>query len=732
LGTPNGTTTTGFRIFFHSGPTNGVTVNNADGRARFTASNQPFFEYMQKLDVLEVSGSRKWEFQLNGATSFRFTVAVRTKLPDERRIAVYSGPVVSSVAVEPSESTIDPGAQVQLAATLRNSDGTVISGPAVHWSSSDETVATVDGTGQVTAVAQGGATITASSQGRTGTAAITVAASGSPPVHSVEVDPDEADVEEGAELQLFAVVKTEDGTRVFDRVVNWSSSDENVATVDNQGLVTGVAVGNATITAISEGVSGTAAITVTEAQIVESVEIAPAPVEAVVGGHTQLTATLRDGDGNKVTGPVVFWSSSNEGVATVNANGRVTGVSTGVATITAISQSHSGTAKMTVATINAETISAGQNYSCALSTSGAAYCWGSNAWGVLGVGVSGGNFLVPTAVVMPTNMTFESISAGGNTTCALSRDGAAYCWGQNNAGQVGDGTTIERNRPTATAMPEGVVFRSISTNSGSGIGNGYVMALSASGVAYAWGQNSGGGRLGDGTTQDRHLPNPVAMPMGVTFRSISAGPDHVLALSTSGVAYAWGFGSFGRLGYGSTANRSVPTQVTMPGGVSFASVSAGRQHSVALTTTGAAYSWGYNFYGELGIGTSGAEIGSLIPTAVQMPSGVSFRSVSAGNWSGGTHTLALSTTGIAYGWGRNDHGKLGDGTTENRNVPTEVQMPSGITFRSIAAGGIHSLAVSTTGAGYAWGHGGAGRLGDGQQSDSYTPVQVVMNGIVFR
>jgi surface protein len=175
LGTANGVQATGFRVFFHSGPTAPVTVANADGRTRFTANNQPFFQYAGMLDVLESSAARNWVFNLNGATSFSFTVAVRTKLPNESSIVLYTGPVVETVAVSPALAEAVVGGGTQLAAVLRDAENNMITGPAVHWTSSAEGVATVDGTGMVTGVSAGVATITAKSQGKSGTAQVTVA-----------------------------------------------------------------------------------------------------------------------------------------------------------------------------------------------------------------------------------------------------------------------------------------------------------------------------------------------------------------------------------------------------------------------------------------------------------------------------------------------------------------------------------------------------------------------------
>src|SRR5213082_2082750 len=167
---------------------------------------------------------------------------------------------VASVTVTPTAPTVQVGQTVQLAATPKDANGNPLSGRVVTWSSNSTAVATVDGNGLVTAVAAGAATITATSEGQSGTASVTVS---SIPVASVTVSPSPASVQQGATVQLTATPKDANGNPLSGRVVTWSSNNTAVATVNGSGLVTGVAAGSATITATSEGKSGTSAVTVT-------------------------------------------------------------------------------------------------------------------------------------------------------------------------------------------------------------------------------------------------------------------------------------------------------------------------------------------------------------------------------------------------------------------------------------------------------------------------------------
>jgi uncharacterized protein YjdB len=215
------------------------------------------------------------------------------------------------------------------------------------WTSADNQVASVDVAGLVTGVAPGGpVTITASGGGSSGTASVTVTP---PPVASVTVEPAEGSVHVAWTLQLTATLRDAAGNILTGRTVTWSSDNTSLATVSSDGLVTGVAAGGpVTITATSEGVSGTAAITVTLAPV-ETVEVTPATSTVQVGGTRQLTATLRDANGNVLTGRAVSWSSSDAAIATVSQSGLVTGVVVGgPVTITASSEGKSGTAEVTV------------------------------------------------------------------------------------------------------------------------------------------------------------------------------------------------------------------------------------------------------------------------------------------------------------------------------------------------------------------------------------------------
>jgi len=258
-------------------------------------------------------------------------------------IAVTVVPV-ATVTVSPASKSLNAGATVQLTATTRDSAGTVLTGRIVTWSSSAPAVATASASGLVTAVGAGSATITATSEGKTGTSAITVTVV---PVASVTVAPATKTLGIGTTVQLTATTKDSAGNVLAGRSIAWSSSAPAVATVSASGLVTAVAVGSATITATSEGKSGTAAITVMVVPVA-AVTVSPSSGTVNVGSTLQLTAVTKDSAGNVLTGRSVTWSSSAPSVATVSPAGLVTGVTAGSATITATSEGKSGSAAITV------------------------------------------------------------------------------------------------------------------------------------------------------------------------------------------------------------------------------------------------------------------------------------------------------------------------------------------------------------------------------------------------
>jgi uncharacterized protein YjdB len=258
-------------------------------------------------------------------------------------ITVMATPIATTT-VSPDSSTIYPTQTVQLAATLKDSAGNVLAGRTVTWTSSDTTIANVSTSGLVTGRALGTATITATSNTRSGTATVTVA---SVPVSNVVVTPDTGHVAVGATLQLTATLTDSAADTLTGRPVTWTSSDTTVARASASGQVTGIGPGTVTITATSGTKTGTATITVFG--LVASVTITPDTGTVKVGHTLQLVATTKDSTGVAITGRKVTWMSSDTTKAKVSGTGLVSGRAAGIITITATSETKNGTASITVA-----------------------------------------------------------------------------------------------------------------------------------------------------------------------------------------------------------------------------------------------------------------------------------------------------------------------------------------------------------------------------------------------
>jgi trimeric autotransporter adhesin len=251
---------------------------------------------------------------------------------------------VGSVVVTPETASVPVGGSVQLSASVRDASGGELQGRLVGWTSSDESVAVVSSSGRVSGIKIGTATITASSEGKSGTATVTVTAA---PVASVNVTPPTASVTVGQSTTLTAQTLDANGNALTGRTVAWTSSNTGIATVSEAGVVTGVAPGSATITATSENKSGTATVTVT-AIPVANVTVDPTTVSLTTGGTQQITATARDAQGNALADRAVTWESQNTNIATVSSTGLITAVAPGTTTVTATSEGKVGTVTVTV------------------------------------------------------------------------------------------------------------------------------------------------------------------------------------------------------------------------------------------------------------------------------------------------------------------------------------------------------------------------------------------------
>jgi hypothetical protein len=252
------------------------------------------------------------------------------------------------------------------------------------------------------------------------------------------------------------------------------------------------------------------------------------------------------------------------------------------------------------------------------------------------------------------------------------------------------------------------------------------LAITSTGAVYGWGSNRNG-ILG----QD---PNAGAVPFPALIASappdavsIAAGSSSSFILTASGQVYGLGFNEEGSLGVGeSTVSTSTPEQLTFPGNAAISAISASGNNGYAITTDGYLYAWGPPDDGVLGGGDLSNTV-AYTPQAVDLPKSVTVTAVAATD-SDGAHALALTSTGRVYAWGGDMWGQLANGTTDRSEhvVPTAIRLPTGVRFATVTAGEQSDAAVTTTGMVYAWGAGVAGQLGDGSSATVTRPSQIPM------
>ena len=311
-------------------------------------------------------------------------------------------------------------------------------------------------------------------------------------------------------------------------------------------------------------------------------------------------------------------------------------------------------------------ISAGGSHTCALTSAGGVKCWGRNDSGQLGDGTTT-NRSTPVNVSGLTSGV-AAISAGGYHTCAITTSSALKCWGRNDRGQLGDNSATNRPQPVnVTGMTSGVT--SVSAG-GSDAQGGHTCAIATGGALKCWGRNDFG-QVGDGSTADRFVPaNVSGLASGVI--SVAEGRYHSCAVLASGGAKCWGWNINGQLGRGDTTSSNTPTDVINL--TNATQVSAGAMNTCARTSTGGVKCWGNNSVGQLGDGTSGntrqAPVNVLASPGGPPLAGVSFMSA-GGSITADSHTCAITSTGLKC-WGLNVNGQVGDGTTAMRTTPVDV------------------------------------------------------------
>jgi alpha-tubulin suppressor-like RCC1 family protein len=563
------------------------------------------------------------------------------------------------VTVLPDTTAVAVGSYVQLVAEATDTNGVEVAGRAIAWSIDDQSVATVSSTGLVTAMQPGAARVRATLDGRSDVAVILVSGS-LPPVASMSIVPDTSTVLIGGLVRLNTVLKDSDSNVVKFRPIGWSSSDPSIAEVvpgpGGTAVVTRVASGTVTITAISEGKFATATIR-----------------SGAVGPYTQVSA-------NGTCALTTAFQAWCWGGGNVGQGGNGTRLSTLVPS--AVAGGHAFAF-----------VASGSGHECALTAGGEAWCWGDNHVGAVGIGAvpspsagcreDDGVCMITVPMSVVGGLRFSAIGADEHT-CALTTDGLAYCWGPNVFGQLGVGSKAGPEH-CGTWMIEGdgcstkpVQVQGNRSFIEIGVGYNHTCALTASGTAFCWGWNHSG-VLGDASPSQLDRAFPVQVAGGLVFTTITVGGFHNCGLTANGDAYCWGMNEYGELGtgsltgpqtcahtaepqYGTTNCATVPVKVA--GNLRFRAISAGFYHTCGLTTTGVAYCWGDNSQEQLGVGATPQSV----PAPTRVLGNVTFSSLSVGYG----HNCGIATDGRLYCWGYNSEGQLGNGSTVSSSVPVRV------------------------------------------------------------
>jgi alpha-tubulin suppressor-like RCC1 family protein len=533
-------------------------------------------------------------------------------------------------------------------------------------------------------------------------------------------------------VQLKAVAVDTDGDSIPGKTFIWRSAAPGAVRVDS---LTGVALamGNGpiviTATALPDSVAGTATVVVSQvptrlvfdlqpSATVERIPFQPPVLVDELDAHGSLvlrsggTVTLRllpNATGARVVAPTAFASAGIANFQSVAVDKAGTGYRF-VAELGSVSSDTSAPFDITP-NLTYVSLSSRITHSCAVTTTGNAYCWGLNASGQVGNGTASAFSyqLTPSQVVRPAGVSFISITTGTNHSCALAASGAGYCWGSDQSGQLGTGISFAQQlTPALVAAPAGVHFTAIEA------GANHTCALTTSDL-YCWGDDAFG-EVGNGATGTFvGSPTLVSTPTGVTFSAIGLGVFHSCALSTQGAVYCWGRNDQGQLGDGTLTNHPTPVSVSIPETV--IGIGIGTFHNCALGSSRTVYCWGGNASGEIGDGTRSA---SRPPTAVLGLPPIAFTQVIAGS----QHSCAFAST-ATYCWGADAFGELGDGATNLlRLTPVAMAIPEGLHFVSLVPGNLRTCGLTDIGGAYCWGVNDGGTFGDGTFTEHATPTPV--------
>ena len=571
----------------------------------------------------DASGVAKTQWTLGGGTGAQSVTGTAAGTGPLTFVATVGAGAVSRVAIAPRELRFGSlGSRAAVSVAAFDAFGNLVGGVPVTVISVNSAVASLETGTSVQARGNGTTRLVANVGQVSDTITVTV----QQVAFRVAVAPMSASILVGDTVRLRATATDSGGAAIATFQPAWSSSAAGTATVSSTGLVTGTGAGTAVITATSDGVGATATVTVRAPLVATAFDAGASHNCAVTSDGTfcwgsNITRQL-GGTGGNMGGPalvagapgLVAISGGGPGIApgASHSIGQTCGITSAGAVIcwgNDIARQVGGTVGTETCRVSlnfsyrcratpeqvsgisqAAQLSAGGLHVCAVSSSGQAYCWGNNQYGQLGTTATLAEVCsaesnagsVPCssgAVPVAGGLTFRKVSAGAAFTCGLTTDGAAYCWGRNDWQQLG--VSGIASSPTPVAVPGGHRFTDISSGSQRACG------VTTDGAILCWGLN-------------RPVESPYATSGGVAFRSVSTAVNHTCAVATSGAGYCFGISDNGELGNNELSSTN---PVPVSGGLSFSQISVGADHSCGVQSgTGRVYCWGWRALGAVGNG----------------------------------------------------------------------------------------------------------------------------------
>jgi alpha-tubulin suppressor-like RCC1 family protein len=328
---------------------------------------------------------------------------------------------------------------------------------------------------------------------------------------------------------------------------------------------------------------------------------------------------------------------------------------------------------------NWKQVAGGGSHTAAIKTDGTLWTWGYNLYGQLGDNTTTNRSTPVTTFVGGTN--WKQVFSASNNTAAIKTDGTLWTWGRNSYGQLGDNTTTQRNTPVTT-FAGGFNWKQVA--------NGYhhTAAIKTDGTLWTWGRNFGGNLgLGSSVTTGNKLTPVTTFAGGTNWKQVTGGQHHTAAIKTDGTLWTWGRNTNGELGDNTVTSQGAPV-TTFAGGTNWKQVACGYRCVAAIKTDGTLWTWGTNSYGQLGDNTSGTN--KLTPVTT-FAGGSNWKQVASGR----EHIAAIKTDGTLWTWGRNYYGNLGDNTSGTNRLTPVTTFAGGTNWKQVAGGGFHTAAVTS-------------------------------------